>query len=206
MLYFFASSQWGKASGPSSGIGPPVFSTTLSAAVRPSGTAAQGRLGTVRSSSVIFVSHSWRRSCNPLASPLDGSHALLGLLGEVLLAGLHMAADGGSEFFELGGSAVAFLLKATALGVDFKNLGYDGFAVESFYGKASDNEVGIRLYSLKCKHLNKLLARLCGRRGFCFCFVVLYGYFYPALPGEVRMGRGNGDMREASCKEFLHLC
>ena len=138
--------------------------------------------------------------------PLDGSHALLGLLGEVFLAKPSYGRRWRQRVFELGGSAVAFLLKATALGVDFKNLGYDGFAVESFYGKASDNEVGIRLYSLKCKHLNKLLARLCGRRGFCFCFVVLYGYFYPALPGEVRMGRGNGDMREASCKEFLHLC
>ncbi len=77
-----------------------------------------------------------------MASPLDGSHALLGLLGEVLLAGLHMAADGGSEFFELGGSAVAFLLKATALGVDFKNLGYDGFAVESFMARRRTTKSG----------------------------------------------------------------
>ena len=44
-LYFFARSQCGAAPAGSEAVGPPVFTTTLSSGVLPSGTGAPGKLG-----------------------------------------------------------------------------------------------------------------------------------------------------------------
>ena len=136
MLYFFASSQCGRASAGSSGIGPPVSSTTLSAADVPWGTAAQGMLGMFRSSVSI-----------------SACHAGLGLLGVFLAALLHGLAYRGGHAVELRGGIVVFKLKPAAKLVECKHACYGLFALETFHRQTLDNELRIGFDLLYCKHL-----------------------------------------------------
>ena len=84
----------------------------------------------------------------PFSLPFYGSHAGFGLFRLFLFSGLHMCADRGGKFLKLRSIGITFLLPATALGIYLKNLSDDGFSVETFHGKASHNELGIRLYGL----------------------------------------------------------
>ena len=80
------------------------------------------------------------------------------------------------------------------------------FAVESFWQGVGQRSRDPPFIVWKCKHLNKLLARLCGRTcGFYISVCCLIWIFLSRIAGEVRDGgEATGGMKgKASCKEFL---
>ena len=83
-----------------------------------------------------------------LGLPLDAGHFLLCLFGALFVAGLHGGADRGGELLERGGVGVAALLEASALGVDLKDFGDDGPAVEAFDCQPFHHKIRVGLYCL----------------------------------------------------------
>ena len=83
---------------------------------------------------------------------LDVGNSSLGLLGESLLAGLHMSADRGGELVELGCHIVILQLQSAAVVVELDYAGYGLASVKALDRQARDDALGVGLDLLHCEH------------------------------------------------------
>ncbi len=83
---------------------------------------------------------------------LENGNGFLGLLGLILLAGLHELTDRCGEAVELGRLGVVAELRLATHGVELKYFVDGGCAVETLYREAGYNPLGGFLNLLYCKH------------------------------------------------------